>query len=178
MTGSQRLFFALWPPVVVRNRIEGLARRVAPRGAHRVPRHNFHITLAFVGAVDAAVRDEMRAAAAAVRAEPFELVLERIGSWPKPRIQWLAPARPHVILSQLAADLQQALRPCGFIPEHRPYQAHVTLARKVGGEHPVEPVAPIHWPVRDFVLVHSISEAAGPRYQVIDRWPLLAPDLP
>jgi len=70
------------------------------------------------------------------------------------------------------AELWQGLAGCGFTPESRPFRAHVTLTRK-GRSHPPQDLpAPIAWPVREFVLVSSLSVPEPPRYKVLQRWPL------
>lgn len=168
----QRLFFALWPPDELRPSLGALARAHVPPRARAVAAGNLHITLAFVGAVTAETRACLEGAAATVAGAPFELVLDRIGAWPGPGILWLAPSAIPPALGQLAGDLQQALQPCGYRPEARAYQPHVTLARKLKGPFPGATVPPLHWPVRDFVLVESLSTPAGPGYQVRRRWPL------
>jgi 2'-5' RNA ligase len=168
----QRLFFALWPSRELGTTLAGLARRHSPSAARRLPAADLHITLAFVGAVDAATRACLEQAATKLRGEAFDLSLDRIGAWPGPRILWLAPSAPPPALLQLARDLQQALRSCGYQPEARPYRPHVTLARKLAGEPPATAVPPLHWPVRDFVLAESLSGPAGLGYRVLARWPL------
>jgi 2'-5' RNA ligase len=52
--------------------------------------------------------------------------------------------------------------------------AHVTVLRDAGTTLPATPIAPVRWPVRDFVLVHSVlgRESA---YHLLGRWPLPAP---
>lgn len=168
----QRLFFALWPPDALTLALAALARAHVPPRARALPAGNLHITLAFVGPVTAATRACLEQAAATVTGAPFELALDRIGAWPGPGILWLAPSVIPSALGQLAGDLQQALRPCGYRPEARAYQPHVTLARKLKGRFPAVAVPPLHWPVRDFVLVESLTTPAGPCYQVLRRWPL------
>lgn len=168
----QRLFFALWPPDELRPALSALARAHVPPRARAVPAGNLHITLAFVGSVTAATRACLEQAAATVAGEACELALDRIGAWPGPGILWLAPAATPPALRQLATDLQQALRPCGYLPEARAYQPHVTLARKLKGRFPAVAVPPLHWRVGDFVLVESLTRPAGPCYQVLRRWPL------
>lgn len=168
----QRLFFALWPPPELSGPLEALAREYGPPRARRVPGDNLHITLAFVGAVDAATRACLERAATNLRGASFGLTLDRIGAWPGPRILWLAPSAPPPALLRLAADLEQALLPCGYHPEARPYLPHVTLARKLAGACATLAVPPLRWPVRDFVLAESLTGSAGARYQVLARWPL------
>jgi 2'-5' RNA ligase len=48
---------------------------------------------------------------------------------------------------------------------------HVTLLRNTAGGALPE-CDPVRWPVRDFVLVASRTDADGAHYEVIRRWPL------
>lgn len=170
----QRLFFALWPPAEVRRLLAARVREHVPVWARAVPAGNLHVTLAFVGAVTARTRACLEQAAATVAGEAFALELNHIGAWPGPGILWLAPAATPPALLQLATGLQRALQPCGYAPEDRPYQPHVTLARKLQGPFPPVAVSPLYWPVQDFVLVESLTTPAGPSYQVLQHWPLAA----
>jgi 2'-5' RNA ligase len=114
----------------------------------------------------------MEQAAGSVRGMPFELVIDRQGYWPRPRVAWCAPAEIPEPLRALVQALNRALKPCGFEPERRPYSPHVTLfrdSRAVPGG-PLE--RPVRWPCRDFVLVATSPVPGGPRYQVLARWPL------
>ena len=67
---------------------------------------------------------------------------------------------------------RDALQPCGYEPERRPYRAHVTTARKVSRPTPVTEIDPIHWSVSDFALVESVTHQEGPEYRVLKRWNL------
>ncbi len=63
--------------------------------------------------------------------------------------------------------------PVPTLGQHRPrLQAHVTLARGVSFSPPSLPIAPLRWPVREFVLVDSVPAASGSRYSILGRWPL------
>ena len=168
----QRLFFALWPPDDVRQALAARRTVPTPSRARPVPAGNLPLTLVFVGGVTARTRVGMEAAAGTVQGAAFELVLDCLGTWPGPGILWLAPAHPPPALLRLAADLEQALQPCGHVPESRAYRPHVTLARKLRDPMPEVAVPPLRWPVTDFVLVESRSTPAGPRYQTLRRWSL------
>lgn len=166
---TQRLFFALWPDQVLRQRLAELARQVATRP---VPPANLHLTLVFLGSQTAAQRDCAMAAAQQVRGAPFELVLDYLGGWSGPRIQWLGSRQAPQALLDLVAELNRHLAACGFTPERRPFAPHVTLARKVRQPRVQLLDAPIHWPAREFVLAESVSTDEGVRYPVLARWPL------
>jgi 2'-5' RNA ligase len=169
---TRRLFFALWPDAEIRAALDALARQQIHKQAKRVAGDNLHITIAFPGAVTARVQECLEAAAGKLKGAPFELVIDRLGYWPGPRILWAAPAHTPPELWSLAASLRDILAACGLEPENRPYQVHITLARKTGRALTVTRVAPIRWSIRQFCLVESVSEPAGVRYQVLRFWPL------
>lgn len=170
-----RLFFALWPADRVR---DALAAAAAPlleacRG-RRVAKRNYHLTLAFLGGVPAGRLDDLRAASTTVRAAPFTMTLDCHGHWPGPRVAWLGCRQPPAAAEALARALWAALEPLGFRPDPRPFRPHLTVLRGCHRCDWAGPVAPVDWPVDDFVLVKSESDNSfpGPRYEVLDRWPL------
>lgn len=173
---SQRLFFALWPDDALRHTLYKETRHaVRASGGKPVPAENFHITLAFLGHLDADGAAAARAAADATQVEPFDLVFDRPGFWPDARVVWLAPASVPETGSRFAAKLRQALRTHGVAVDFRPFLPHVTLARKVSKPGNLGTVRPIRWPVREFVLVHSLSGRHGSEYRPLVSWPLRAP---
>lgn len=171
---TQRLFFALWPGGAVRAALAGLLHGESPRLGRRVPDANLHLTLAFVGNVTAEQRACMEAAAATVAGTSFTLTLDRLGFWPRPRIAWAGATETPDALRDLVTRLNAALIPCGYRPEQRPYQAHVTLARKVQAPPRRRGIPPIVWAAAEFCLVESVSEEHGSVYRVLARWPLQA----
>ena len=133
---------------------------------------DFHITLQFLGAVENAHQHCLSDAARRVRVPPFELTLDRLGYWARPRILWAAPHHTPTALDELAAQLGQALAPCGFEADSRPYRPHVTLLRKTTPleTQPLEP--PIPWSVDHFVLVESKPHGQPPYYRPLEGWGL------
>lgn len=170
---TQRLFFALWPDAEVRLRLERAA--LALKGVHgrRVALENLHITLAFLGSLSAAGRACAEAAAAAIYGEPFTLVLDRLGAFPRARVVWLGASEVPPALAGLAVALNAGLAACGLEPDPRPYRPHVTVLRKVSRPPPPAELAQaVGWPVREFVLVESRTLAQGAEYRVLERWTL------
>ncbi len=168
----QRLFFALWPAAALQEAIDGRAHKLIGKRAKRVPAHNLHITLAFLGSVSDGQRACYEQVAAGVQTPAFTLSLQRIGHWPAPRILWLGPSQQPEALLTLVQNLNTTLLTCGYTPEIRPYQAHMTLARKVDRSLPVREIEPIAWEVDSFALVESVTAPEGARYQVLKRWSL------
>jgi 2'-5' RNA ligase len=148
-----RLFFALWPDKRVRVDIQAFASRLSLDTGRLVAARNTHITLAFLGNVDEQTSATLINAVSYLSIEPFSLSLNRLGWWRKPKIAWLAPTDYAQELSQLANELKRLATSCGLNMDQRPYQPHLTLARKV--THPLTdiPVQPIFGNINEFCLL-------------------------
>jgi RNA 2',3'-cyclic 3'-phosphodiesterase len=167
-----RLFFALWPDDSVRDALAEAARPLLAACPGRpVPESNYHLTLAFLGSVDADRLDAIRVAAADVQLTRFDLRIDGHGHWPRPQIAWLGCRDIPAAAGALAQALWTRLEPLGFKPEARPFRAHLTVLRSCPRCDWPGPVSPVDWPVREFVLARSVTLPAGARYQVIERWP-------
>jgi RNA 2',3'-cyclic 3'-phosphodiesterase len=167
-----RHFFALWPEESVREGLMAAARRTDRRGSVQHPA-DLHMTLVFLGLISDGQLRGIEAVADAIRGKAFTLQIDGLGYWSRPRILWAGPRQTPEPLSQLVFDLQNGLKACGFEPEKRPYQPHVTLYRKAMHAQAMVIEPAIEWPVSEFVLATSGGGAPGePRYRVLQRWPL------
>src|SRR3989344_2637108 len=171
-TPTQRLFFALWPPAELSHELYRLAGNSLRDDGRRVAPENIHLTLAFLGSVDALFRECAEQAAAAIRGESFTLRLEQLGSWPKSGILWVGPGETPAPLLDLVRQLNAALAGCGYEAETRPCAAHLTLARKVHAHHAPHIVEPRTWEIDRFHLVQSHTHADGARYEILRTWKL------
>ena len=95
---------------------------------------NLHITLQFLGYIEEAVIDKIKAALQSVATahQPFELSVRATGAFPnenRPRVFWVGCEDAHGSLKALAQAVQAAMQPLGFKPEHREFSAHLTLGR-------------------------------------------------
>jgi RNA 2',3'-cyclic 3'-phosphodiesterase len=171
---SQRLFFALWPDEIVRDRLHGLSARFLRPGSGRpVTPDNFHVTVFFLGDTDTAKRACAEQVAGTVSRQAFTLTLDQVGYWQRPQVLWVGATRTPEELLALVGDLNVGLSACGFSPERRDYRAHVTVARKVRrGPHQLAAVDAVSWRVERFCLVESVTESAGVRYRVLRCWAL------
>jgi 2'-5' RNA ligase len=102
-------------------RTDGL-RWVAPEA--------LHLTLAFIGSVDADAIDAIRAGVERVAAQhaPTTCATGRLGAFPRPgssRVLWYGVDDAERSLAAIAGDLERALG----LEASEPYRAHVTLAR-------------------------------------------------
>nr|VFK29456.1 MAG: 2'-5' RNA ligase [Candidatus Kentron sp. MB]VFK74785.1 MAG: 2'-5' RNA ligase [Candidatus Kentron sp. MB] len=178
-TSSRRLFFALWPNETVRQMLAEIAGNIASHGGRSVPRQNFHVTLAFLGAVEPERRGCVETIAADISAnmganmgaQHFRLRLDRVGSFPRAGIIWSGASKTPSALLSLVRRLNSGLADCGLTLEKRPFKTHVTLFRKAGRVEDASH-ALVEWPVSDFCLVESSTLPGGARYRVLRRWPL------
>ena len=175
---SRRLFFAVVPDAGSRATLAALARDVAHAVRGRAPSaENLHLTLAFLGQVNADRRAALAAigATAAAAAAPFLLTLDRVGAFRGAGIAWAGTDRAPPELLQLVAALNDGLAAAGLPVERRPFHPHVTLARR--GTRAPEGVAPapLSWRVDRLLLMASDTLPAGPRYREIAAWPLSGP---
>lgn len=168
----QRLFFALWPDDTVRLALQQTATDLLGKRIKRVPAANMHITLAFAGAVTASVRDCLEVAAGDVCCPAFDLCIDHVGHWRGPRIFWVGPTHTPPALWLLAGQLRTVLGGCGLQTESRSYQPHITLARKISKAPVKTQTAPVHWSVRRYCLVESVTGPCAASYQVLATWML------
>ena len=108
-------------------------RKVAPDVAWVAPA-NLHLTLKFLGQVDARRLEEiaagLRGAAAGLTA--FDAVMAGLGAFPsasRPRVVWAGVAGGAPGLTELAGRVERACAALGFPPETRPFSPHITLGR-------------------------------------------------
>jgi 2'-5' RNA ligase len=134
-----------------------------------------HITLAFLGYVDAArvagISEALREVASQARA--FELRLDKMGAFPNeraPRIVYLGAREPGEAFRSLARSARAAYEQLGFtFSKHA--VAHVTLARVRQTERaplPALDILPISIRVRELTLFESLADRARhtTRYEV------------
>jgi len=162
-----RHFFALWPDPAAATALAALARELAEvSGGKPVPREKIHLTLAFLGVIEADALERARAAADTIRAAAFEVRLDRAGSFRGARVGWAGCESPAPGLLDLAGQLGRALEAAGLQLDKRPFAPHVTLARKIRTSIGREPIGPIGWHAGAFALVRS---EAG-RYETLGSW--------
>lgn len=162
---TDRLFFALFPDDATASRIVALAASESRRhGLHGKPLRSdrLHVTLFHLGDWAGVPEDVVAAAsraADALRAASFDLAFDTVASFAARRAQKplvLKATSGNEALHGFHARLADALRKNGLGDWTRgSFVPHVTLAydRQLVPPQPVEPVA---WHAREFVLVHSL----------------------
>ncbi|NEZ05051.1 RNA 2',3'-cyclic phosphodiesterase [Wenzhouxiangella sp. XN201] len=166
---TRRLFLALWPDERIRAEI--VARREAlgtTDGPRRVPDHNLHLTLLFLGDQPADQMAAIETAVTAVEGRPFACVLDRFGWFPGARVLWLGGEAP-AAMQILYSGLFEAVTGLGIRLDRRPLRPHVTLFRKVARRPELPRPEPLTWMVEHFGLVESVP---GRPYRVLKSWSL------
>jgi len=173
-----RLFFALWPDAPMRAALHAAASGMGDTGggARPVPQADWHLTLAFVGAVAASslesvcgVAGEVARARASAGAQ-VEVRIDRLDFWPKAQILCARVSSPAA--EALAQSLREALVTAGFAPDLKPFRAHVTLVRKVARAPFARALPEVTWTFREFALVESRSGPSGSLYSLLASWSL------
>ncbi len=135
-----------------------------------------HITLAFIGDIDAARVDSALAIGDGLGVQPaFSMTIDQLRCWRHNRIVWCGPKVVPATLAETASLLGERLSAAGFRLEARPFAAHATLLRKADCSRSAPDSVPFDWPVRQVVLVEAILSSAAARYEIIGRWPLAEP---
>jgi 2'-5' RNA ligase len=183
---SIRVFCAVMLPGEVRAAAAAHAarlRRDFPDARASWPRpEGLHITLKFIGEVEAA-RVEALARAAGAAAEgfkPFPLSIEESGTFPPrgaARVLWLGVKDPAGQLSRLQSRLEQECAAAGFPSEERAFKPHLTLARlrapkdahALSEAHRHAAFGPHHFQVTELVVMRSELGPGGSRYELLSR---------
>ncbi|MBI3095283.1 MAG: RNA 2',3'-cyclic phosphodiesterase [Rhodocyclales bacterium] len=174
---SRRVFFALWPDAEASGHLAALGHSLAGAGGRTIRPASLHLTLAFVGSVTPRQVAELEGIAAAVRADAFELSLDRLGFWPQRGILWAGCRQTPAPLRRLGETLGAELRAAGFArAAHAAQVPHVTLARRVRCAALPRLETPVHWPVGEFALVETHLHPSAASYRTLASFPLAAAD--
>jgi 2'-5' RNA ligase len=186
-----RLFVALQiPPAVRKNLVEFLAELRAISSQPRwVRAENLHVTLKFIGEVQAEKLNVIRAALSTVHSgQSVTLDFQGVGFFPnekRPRVFW-ASIEASANLSQLASDIDRAMEKLGIAPENRPFSAHLTLARFEPPGLPEKLRAYIQEnaqrkfgsvAAKEFYLIESKLKPSGAEYTTLETFPFVAAEV-
>lgn len=174
-----KLYFAIQPPAEAAEQALGVLRSLTPAErftAKAMLPARLHVSLNWVGGFHrppTGIVAKAREVAEAVRLRPFDISLNRIGTWqagapPWPLVLW---GDEGVIgVQALYKALHRAMVGPGMAPRREPaLEPHLTLLR----DQAVMPEAfidPIAWTVREFVLLQSVQGEG--RIDVLARFAL------
>ena len=176
---SRRLFVALRPPPVIRDRLTDTMEGI--ENARWQSDEQLHLTLRYLGEVDERQVDDIAGELDRIKLAPFSLQLDGVGSFERkgvPRALWIRPATSEP-LSVLQRKVERACTCAGCEAETRRFTPHITVARlnmssgPIGGYLASGSVRDLPaWPVDAFLLFESHVSASGSEYNAIARFNL------
>lgn len=181
-----RCFLAIDLPPEVRAALgRPLAALPAVKGLSKTRAENLHVTVRFLGEIDAATQAgvQARVGEALASVTPFELTLARLGAFPsaeRPRVVWAGLTDEGERAARLAQAVNTALEAVsGLRPgDERPFRPHITLARCKAPPasraaraflEGADPLPPLGCPVSELTLYESELTPAGPRYTAVEH---------
>jgi RNA 2',3'-cyclic 3'-phosphodiesterase len=142
---------------------------------------SWHITLQFLGSASGEQCEALIARLGEVRRPPVPIQLEGLSCFDRAGV-FFAGVRLTPELVSLQESVTAATKPCGFIPEARPYQPHITLARSKSRDQRQGLMALqkkirrqprfTRFVAHEFLLYESFPGATGSRYEVRARFKL------
>jgi len=171
---EHKFFLAVKPDAAVVGRIGDAASCLVRENqltGNPLKLENFHISLPLIwkdADFPADLAEIVSAQVQAVRMSPFEIVLDMAMSFPQPgrHVLVLGIMRSIANIYDLNRKLVFAMGSKAGRPSFTP---HMTVFY---ADRPIEkqPVKPIGWTVREFVLIHSFVGLG--RHEIVGRWPL------
>ena len=144
----------------------------------------WHVTLQFLGNTDQQHYNCIIPRLREIHNPHVPIRLESTGFFDHAGI-FFADVKPAPALIVLQQAIIAATTPCGFTPEQRPFQPHITLARSKGNDaaHALRQLkSRLGLPTRftpymagEFVLYESFTEPSGSRYEIRERFRLGPP---
>ncbi|XXT15286.1 RNA 2',3'-cyclic phosphodiesterase [Sorangium sp. So ce429] len=184
-----RVFVAVDPGAELLAKAGELLRELSPRApsAKWVEPAGLHITLAFMGEIGEERLPLVIAAAGSVGAfhRPLTLRIEKGGAFGtrrRPRVLWLGVGGAVGALTAIHRDLEQTLSmSTGYVPEDRPFEPHLTLARSRDprGDPALDACAQAignvdfgETRIEEIIVYQSEMTPKGARYTALARVPL------
>ena len=167
-----RAFFGLSPDVKTKLAIEVWRNKAFPHFNAPVPAANFHVTLAFLGQIIPQRLDELCEAVDQLTGiHTFDVSLNQVGYWSKPKALWLGCNNVHNEHLKLTKSLSQIGNSIGLQLPKQDCIPHLTLARKCSVNPPLALIEPtLAWHNAEFHLFESVSGKKGVSYHIRHSW--------
>ena len=183
-----RTFVAVEIPQTIRQALGSIEAELRESGADVkwVRPDSVHLTLKFLGEIEAGQVEEIRMAVEDVlpRHAPFSLRVRGMGGFPRltqPRVVWVGLTGDQGRLGALQREVEGSIGALGFPREERPFQPHLTLGRVrspkgrerlVAGVQRLTEVDLGEFPVAAVILFRSELLPSGARYTALWELPL------
>jgi 2'-5' RNA ligase len=163
---------ALRPDAATVAQLDALAgelERICPR-ARRVAPENFHLTLAFIGALEVNHASGIGEQLAAIRAPDATWTIDRTGCFERARVVW-AGGPTVVPLEVLVSLVRKGLDTLGIAYDRKAFLGHVTLLRRVADFRAQSLTHPSDWRLAQPELMVSEPNAQRrTRYRPWSEW--------
>ena len=172
-THTKRLFFSLDINVQCKQQLSTWLNTHVQ--IHKAPTQcrNWHLTLCFLGEINASVEAQIVQHAERIRTAPFSVTLDEHDYWQHNGLFHLKPSHPPAQLFDLAAQLQTLANDLAIPTQHHSYKPHVTLARSLK-QRPIIMAKPprISIEANTYTLFHSTRDQHGLVYQALKQFAL------
>lgn len=175
---SHRLFIAIRPPSPIRDALIDLMEGID--NARWQDDEQLHLTLRYIGEIDAHTADDLSEALSRIRVEPFQLTVSGVGAFERkgtPHTLWAGVGKSEP-LKALQQKVERACIAVGIAPETRKFSPHITLARLNSSAGPIAPFLAHNddlafgpWEVDDFELCESHLRPQGSLYETVVTYP-------
>ncbi|YCO05002.1 RNA 2',3'-cyclic phosphodiesterase [Vibrio sp. VNB-15] len=169
-----RLFFALTFDEVSKSKLNQIQSHLQQHGiAGRYTRkNNFHITLAFIGESTEEEAQRLIETLHMLKASCEQVVVDHLGSFHQSgrQLAWLG-IEDNPEIAMLQNELIDKLEQYGFVTESRKYVPHITLARHIDKNAPLDQVviSPLQLPIHSIALMESKTVNGKLVYQAIEE---------
>ena len=169
---THRVFFAIVPDENSLNEIIALQSEQQADKARFLTPEKIHLTLLFIGSVDAERLACIIEKAAKASQRSFDISFDVTGSFKRSKILWLGSSKDNPNVNGLFKNLKHQIEQCGIKTEKRPFKPHITLARKFCGRQLIDPQHAIEFNVSHFYLMETIPNGNSVRYEILETYPL------
>ncbi|TMP34739.1 RNA 2',3'-cyclic phosphodiesterase [Pseudoalteromonas rubra] len=172
---ARRLFFGIRLDTHSQAHINAWLRTEVRARKAPTKMENWHLTLAFLGQVEASQETDMVAFARQLKVPTFTLNFARTGYWSGNGIFFLRPEPEPPQLSALAEPLRDMGAAQGLHCDRLPFAPHITLLRGHKGEPEVRSsITPFTLSVTQFHLYHSYRcDSRGLIYEPVQSFDLV-----
>ncbi|ABM03543.1 2'-5' RNA ligase [Psychromonas ingrahamii 37] len=141
-----------------------------------VPAANLHMTLLFLGLIDDKTQQQLEEQISLMDKPKFNLSLDKLDHWAKPKILCLTGQIDDPALLKLAKNCSALSTQFKLYKDENPFTPHITLARKAKylpeNMSTSVDIQPLLLTPKTLHLFHSQSTIEGVKYQILRSWNL------
>jgi len=172
-----RTFIAIELPQDIKDSLSALQDKLktAPAEVRWVKHENIHLTLKFLGEIDAKQLDKIKLILQEVARDhhEFKTRVSTLGVFPNlnyPRVIWVGLDKNDEPVQKIVQDLEEKIAKLGIAKEKRTFTSHITIGRvKLGKFIAPENQASREFTVHKITLFKSTLTPGGPVYEILQE---------